>query len=173
MLVDTTILYMMQHRYADRSNDEMLVQADAIMRRLQSWTYNPSSAEGSREHMVEAWRLGIIAYLTRLFPEVPSGKDATSTKTLTAQILQHAKLIPPTTSWSFPLLWPIFQVAVSLDDLAVDEKTWIRGYLRRSLGAVGCRHFSNALDTLEYVWANHGQLGFSATGTFGRTIMLG
>lgn len=120
--------------------------------------------------MVEVWRLGIMAYLGRLFPSAEQLTDAAS---LRSQVIYHAELIPPATSWSYSLLWPIFQVGVTMNDGAVEEKAWIRRRLNIALGAVGCRHFSNALETLEFVWNNHAQYNDPTTGMLGRTIMLG
>jgi len=153
---------------------EEFKEAYAMKVKLENWPHARKSPGEPREHMIEAWRLGIWAYLVRLFP--PINRDSTSTGRSTARmILHHAKCIPLATSYSYSVLWPVFQVAVSLDETAIEEKAWVRRYLRRSLEVVGCRHFNNALDLLEKVWENGEMTGLSDMGTFGsgRTIMLG
>lgn len=167
MLLDATVLYKIQSGETS-PKDEQIGQANIIMSRLDEWKFSQNFSS-PREHMVEVWRLGIMAYLIRLFPFVKHSADIS---TLTSQILYHAELIPPATSWSYSLLWPIFQVGVVLPDEASKEKAWIRSRLQLALEAVGCRHFSNARETLEFAWDNHSQHN-SPTGTFGRTIMLG
>ncbi|KAG9255100.1 fungal-specific transcription factor domain-containing protein [Emericellopsis atlantica] len=171
MLVDISMLHKMQSNSAFVSQGA-LEKAECLMSRLRRMSPPQQELDGPREHMIEAWRLGIMAYAQRLFPHVERGDD-TGTQTLVSQVLEHAERIPPATSWSYSLLWPIFQVGVALDAQALEEKAWIRSRLNTALRAVGCRHFSNALEALEYVWKDHGRRGSSAIDVFGRTIMLG
>jgi hypothetical protein len=124
---------------------------------------------GSRKLMVETWRLGIMAYLQRLFPHTGSEAEA---KYLSSQVLDLAEQIPPASSWSYALLWPIFQAAVTLDDDAVDEKETIRKRLRIALEAIGCRHHSNALEVLEVVWGRSEKYDSFTISIPGKTIML-
>ncbi|KAH6974940.1 fungal-specific transcription factor domain-containing protein [Ilyonectria sp. MPI-CAGE-AT-0026] len=149
-------------------SQRVLEEAGGIKSRLAEWKC-PEEISGSRKHMIEVWRLGIMAYLRRLFPFTDRSDDAAA---LMRQALYHAQLIPPATSWSYSLLWPIFQVGVTLDDGALDERAWIRRRLNLALEAVGCRHFSNALETLNFVWDNHAQYNPFTTSMKGRTIML-
>lgn len=120
--------------------------------------------------MLEVWRFGIMAYLGRLFPSTDNLTDA---KTRTTQALKCADLIPPATSWSYSLLWPIFQLGAVLDIEALDAKAWIRKRLNLAFEAAGCRHFSNALETLESIWIDHIQHLFPPVSAHGRRIMLG
>lgn len=168
MLVDVTILYKTQADMISPSQGE-LEQVDCIRTHLDKWEC-PQDFSGSRKHMVQVWRLGIVAYLRRLFPSTDHLADVV---TLMSQVFNHAELISPATSWNYSLLWPIFQVGVTLGDGALEEKAWIRRRLKLALGAVGCRHFSNALETLEFVWDNHAQYNPLTTSTYRRTIMLG
>ncbi|KAM0206290.1 hypothetical protein ACHAQI_008391 [Fusarium lateritium] len=119
--------------------------------------------------MVEAWRLGIMAYTQRLFPSIGGETEA---KSLSSQVLDLAEQIQPASSWSYALLWPIFQIAVTLDDDAVDDKETIRKRLRIALEAIGCRHHSNALEVLEVVWKSSEAFDLSTISIPGRTIML-
>lgn len=173
MLVDTIVLSKTYSTEPHERTDQVLEKARDIETRLQSWTELVANIDGLRNHLVESWRLGILAYLRRLFPSLQIGQRSTRSTSLATQLLRHAQSIPQGSSRSYPLLWPIFQVAITLDDSALTEKGWIRSYLMGSLDAVGCRHFSNALDVLEEAWMNYGQAGLPATGTFGRTIVLG
>ncbi|KAJ3546776.1 hypothetical protein NM208_g1839 [Fusarium decemcellulare] len=151
------------------SPDQRAVEeAACIKRRLAGWEC-PEDIFGPRKHMVEVWLLGIMAYLRRLFPSTGGPDDA---GILIGQVLYHAQLIPPATSWSYSLLWPIFQVGVTLDDGALAERTWIKNRLNLALEAVGCRHFSNALETLELIWENSCQYNPLTGSVDGRTIML-
>jgi hypothetical protein len=118
--------------------------------------------------MVEVWCLGIMAYLGRLFPSTNSSGAAD----LTSQILYHARLIPPASPWSYSLLWPIFQIGVTLGNEALEERAWVEKRLNIALEAVGCRHFSNALETLRFVWDNDVQYDPLTASMNGRIIML-
>ncbi|KAF4466570.1 transcription factor [Fusarium albosuccineum] len=151
------------------SPDQRAVEeAACIKRRLAGWEC-PEDIFGPRKHMVEVWLLGIMAYLRRLFPSTGGPDDA---GILISQVLYHAQLIPPATSWSYSLLWPIFQVGITLDDGALVEREWIKNRLNLALDAVGCRHFSNALETLELIWDNSAQYNPLTGSVDGRTIML-
>ncbi|KAM0421968.1 hypothetical protein ACHAPD_000410 [Fusarium lateritium] len=124
---------------------------------------------GPRKHMVEAWRLGILAYLYRLFPKANHDVEK---ELLSDQVLGLAEPIYPASSWSYALLWPTFQVAVTLSDDAQKEKDQIRSRLRIALETIGCRHHSNALETLEVVWARSKEFDPLTISIPGRTIML-
>ncbi|RGP81286.1 transcription factor [Fusarium longipes] len=137
-----------------------------LQKRAHEWKCPTMS--GQRKHMVEGWRLGILAYFYRLFPQVDRHKESES---LPGQVLNLAELIPPASSWSYALLWPIFQVAVSLGD-AEKEKDQIRSRLRTALKTIGCRHHSNALEMLEIVWARSEEFDPYTISIPGRTIML-
>ncbi|KAK7216688.1 hypothetical protein V2G26_004691 [Clonostachys chloroleuca] len=167
MLVDITMLYKSHHNREDPTEKEVK-HVDYIMGRLAKWK-SRQSLSGSRKHMVEAWRFGIMAYLAQLFPNFSTIVQGSH---LTSQVLYHAKLIPPASSWSYSLLWPIFQVGVAFETGELQEKDWIRSRLKLAYEAVGCRHFRNAADTLELVWEKRIQGGFVANGTYERTIML-
>lgn len=166
ILADITMLSKTQ-RAATISDPRTVAEVDSIRGRLVAWQY-PEGISGPRRHMVEVWRLGVMAYLGRLFPIA----DLPDTSDLTSQVLHHGKLIPPATSWSYSILWPIFQVGVTLDSEALDERAWIQKRLNIALEAVGCRHFSNALETLRFVWDNGAQDGPVTSAMNGRTIML-
>ena len=144
--------------------EESKLQIRDLETRLNEW--KPPFMTGARKHMVEAWKLGIKAYLHRLFP------DTESKEPLSDQVLGLAELIPPASSWSYALLWPIFQVAVTLDDGDVKEKNMIRRRLRVALETIGCRHHSNALKVLEAVWAKREEFDRFSISIPGRTIML-
>lgn len=171
MLVDLIVIHKIQSNEAGR-NEDRIGQARSIMDRLKRWEVSSRGSRGPREHMVEAWRFGIMAYLQRLFPSVRHSTD-TGTGTLARRVISLAERIPSASSWSYSLLWPCFQVGVVLEDEGLEEKAWIRSRLRAALSAVGCRHFSNALEALEFAWDNHHRFGSNAIDTFGRSIMLG
>jgi hypothetical protein len=164
MLLDITMLYKTR-----LDGTSQLKQAEYIMSRLVNWK-NPANGSDFRQHMLEVWRFGIMAYLGRLFP---SADNLTDAEARTTQALHCADLIPPATSWSYSLLWPIFQLGAVLDTEALDAKAWIRKRLNLAFEAAGCRHFSNALETLESIWADHIQHLFPPVGAHGRRIMLG
>lgn len=168
MLLDITMLYKTQLDGSSPSR-ETVEQAKCITNLLENWRYSHDCL-GPREHMIEAWRFGIMVYLRRLFPSAVQSPDVAA---LTSRVLHHAGLIPRGTSWSYALLWPLFQAGVCLNERALDEKAWIRRHLEFALGAVGCRHFSNALETLEFVWHSNVENLSCFGNTFGRTIMLG
>ncbi|CAH0057821.1 unnamed protein product [Clonostachys solani] len=168
MLVDVTMLYT-SHPNRDNPTEKDLKHLDYMMDRLRKWE-SRQILSGSRKHMVEAWRFGIMAYLAQLFP---ASLNIVQRSHLTSQVLHHAKLIPPVSSWSYSLLWPIFQVGVALQSGESQEKDWIRLRLKLAYEAVGCRHFRNAVGTLEHVWDNRTQGDLVPDGTYGRTIMLG
>ena len=144
--------------------EESKLRIKDLETRLDEW--KPPLMTGARKHMVEAWKLGIKAYLHRLFP------DTESIEPLSDQVLGLAELISPASSWSYALLWPIFQVAVTLDDGDVKEKNMIRRRLRIALETIGCRHHSNALEVLEAVWAKREEFNRFSISIPGRTIML-
>lgn len=119
--------------------------------------------------MAEAWRLGIMAYLRRLFPSTDHEANAAA---LSSQVLDLAEVIPPAMSWSYALLWPIFQVAVTLSDRTLEEKEQVRRRLRIALQTIGCRHHSNALEVLEVIWGRREQYDPFTISIYGRTILL-
>ncbi|CAG9947207.1 unnamed protein product [Clonostachys rosea f. rosea IK726] len=167
MLVDVTMLYK-SHPNRDHPKESERKRVNDLMDRLRKWK-SGQMLSGSRKHMVEAWRFGIMAYLAQLFPTC---YNIVQMSNLTSQVLHHAKLIPSASSWSYSLLWPIFQVGVALETRQLQEKDWIRSRLKLAYEAVGCRHFRNAADTLELAWEKRIQGGFVANGTYERTIML-
>ena len=144
--------------------DESKLQIEDLETRLNEW--KPPLMTGARKHMVEAWKLGIKAYLHRLFPHTESRGP------LSDQVLSLAELIPPASSWSYALLWPIFQVAVTLGDENLKEKNMIRRRLMIALETIGCRHHSNGLEVLEAVWAKREEFDRFSFSIPGRTIML-
>ena len=171
LLLDVSILYKAsENNHA--SEADRLDQARTLLHSLHRWTYGDLPTDEPRTHLIEAWRLGIMAYAWRLFPRVHRSPGIEPSP-VTDRLFYHATSIALATSASYASLWPIFQVAVSLDDDAVDKKAWVRNYLQVALGTVGCRHFSNALEALEIVWEQRGSHGVPVTGTYGRTIMLG
>ncbi|KAJ4123049.1 hypothetical protein NW768_010041 [Fusarium equiseti] len=157
IITETTFLFKAQPA-------KMKSRTQDLERRLNEW--KPPLMTGARKHMVEAWRLGIKAYLHRLFP------DAQNEEPLSNQVLALAELIPPASSWSYALLWPIFQVAVTLGDENIEEKNLIRRRLKIALETIGCRHHSNALEVLEVVWAKEEEFDHFSISIPGRTIML-
>lgn len=144
--------------------DESKMQIQDLERRLNEW--KPPLMTGARKHMVEAWKLGLKAYLHRLFPVTQNEEP------LSGQVLALAELIPTASSWSYALLWPIFQVAVTLGDENIEEKNLIRRRLTTALETIGCRHHSNALEVLEVVWAKEEEFDRFSISIPGRTIML-
>ncbi|KAF4955910.1 hypothetical protein FSARC_11725 [Fusarium sarcochroum] len=166
ILAEITILIKSEEEIT--GSGQMEPQAERLSSRLREWKC-PRAITGPRKHMVEGWKLGITAYLRRLFPYTNHSADVVA---LPNQVLELAKLIPPATSWSYSLLWPIFQVGVTLGDEATEEKEWIRKRLKICLESVGCRHFSNALETLEVIWGHHQPYDSCLTSMYGRTIML-
>jgi hypothetical protein len=144
--------------------EESKLQIQDLDRRVDDW--KPPLMTGARKHMVEAWKLAIKAYLHRLFP------DTQNEEPLSGQVLALAELIPPASSWSYALLWPIFQVAVTLGDEKIKEKNLIRHRLKIALETIGCRHHSNALEVLEVIWAKEEEFDRFSIGIPGRTIML-
>lgn len=155
-------------------SSEVMNEVRGMMHQLQDYTFFQEfmQFDNSRNHLVEAWRSGILVYSKRLFP---SADDAASDSpaVLAKKVLSHAERIPPATSMSYSLLWPIFQSGIVLGEEASAEKEQIKGRLRIALAAVGCRHFSNALETLEVVWDNYDRQDPTGTGTFGLTVVLG
>ncbi|KAH6969331.1 fungal-specific transcription factor domain-containing protein [Fusarium avenaceum] len=163
IIIEITFLFKSQGR---PSSDTLQAKVTHLRDRLRDWKC--PFMLGPRKHMVEAWRLGIMAYIQRIFPHTGSEAQAK----LSSQVLDLAEQIPPASSWSYALLWPIFQAAVTLDDDAVDEKDTIRKRLRIALEAIGCRHHSNALEALEVVWGRREVFDPSTISIPGRTIML-
>ncbi|KAF5024614.1 hypothetical protein F66182_3377 [Fusarium sp. NRRL 66182] len=166
IISETTFLFKGQQ--ATATPGQVGLQFEGLRDRVRGWKCPGMS--GSRKHMVEAWRLGITAYLQRLFPVVNHEVDQVTA--LSRQVLDLAELIPPATTWSYAMLWPIFQVAVTLRDGELKEKEQIRRRLKIALEAIGCRHHSNALETLEVVWARREQYDPFTISMPGRTIML-
>jgi hypothetical protein len=164
IIVEMTFLFKSQ---GSPSPDTLQPKVTHLRDKLVEWKCPFMS--GARKYMVEAWRLGIMAYVQRLFPHSSSQVEA---KYLSSQVLDLAEQIPPASSWSYALLWPLFQVAVTLDDYAVDEKETIRKRLRIALETIGCRHHSNALEVLEVVWGRREVFDPSTISIPGRTIML-
>lgn len=157
IITETTFLFKAQPA-------KMKSRTEDLERRLNEW--KPPLMTGARKHMVEAWRLGIKVYLHRLFP------DTQNEEPLSSQVLALAELIPPASSWSYALLWPIFQVAVTLGDENIEEKNLISRRLKIALETIGCRHHSNALGVLEVVWAKEEEFDHFSISIPGRTIML-
>jgi hypothetical protein len=165
IIIEITFLFKSQQ---DRpSRDSLQSKVTHLRDRLCAWKC--PFMLGSRKHMVEIWRLGIMAYIQRLFPHPSNEAEA---KYLSSQVLDLAEQIPPASSWSYALLWPIFQAAVTLDDDAVDEQETIRKRLTIALETIGCRHHSNALEVLEVVWGRSEKYDPFTISIPGRTIML-
>ncbi|QPC67981.1 hypothetical protein HYE67_010212 [Fusarium culmorum] len=163
IIIEATFLFKTPHL----DLDQVKSQAEDLGRRLYNWKCPTMS--GPRKHMVEVWRLGIAAYLYRLFPDMTHRELE---EPLLDQVLGLAESISPASSWSYALLWPIFQAVVTLGDGAQKEKDQIRSRLRIALETIGCRHHSNALDTLEIVWARSQEFDRFTISIPGRTIML-
>lgn len=164
IIIETTFLFKSQGR---PNPDTLQPKVTHLRDRLRDWKC--PFMLGSRKHMVETWRLGIMTYIQRLFPH--SSREAEA-KDLSSQVLDLAEQISPASSWSYALLWPLFQTAVMLSDDAVDEKDAIRKRLRIALETIGCRHHSNALDALEVVWGRREAFDPYTISIPGRTIML-
>ncbi|KAF4452308.1 transcription factor [Fusarium austroafricanum] len=162
IIIEITFLFKGEHAMGKK-----IQQISAIESRLRDWKCPAIS--GPRKHMVEIWRYGVIAYLKRLFPSVHHETDL---QDLSRQVFELAEFIPSATSWSYSMLWPIFQVAVSLDEGAMKEKDQIRRRLRIALETIGCRHHSNALEVLEVVWAGTESYDPFTISMSGKTIML-
>lgn len=163
IIIETTFLFKSQGR---SSSDTLQPKVTHLRDRLRDWKC--PFMLGPRKHMVEAWRLGIMTYIQRLFPHPSSETQAK----LSSQVLDLAEQIPPASSWSYALLWPIFQAAVTLGDDAVEEKETIRKRLRIALETIGCRHHSNALEVLEVVWGHKEAFDPYTISIPGRAIML-
>ncbi|RGP66123.1 transcription factor [Fusarium sporotrichioides] len=163
IIIEITFLFKAPHLGSEQAK----LQVEDLERRLGDWKCPTMS--GPRKHMVEIWRLGILAYLYRLFPYM--NHDAVE-KPLADHVLGLAELISPSSSWGYALLWPTFQVAVTLGDDAKKEKDQIRSRLSIALETIGCRHHSNALETLEVVWARSKEFDPFTISIPGRTIML-
>lgn len=164
IIIEITFLFKSQGR---PNQDTLQPKVTHLIDRLRDWKC--PFMLGPRKHMVEAWRLGIMAYIQRLFPH--TGREAEA-KDLSSRVLDLAEQIPPASSWSYALLWPIFQATVTLDDDAVDEKETIRKRLNIALQTIGCRHHSNALEVLEVVWGQKEAFDPYTISIPGRTIML-
>ncbi|UZP35164.1 hypothetical protein NXS19_002980 [Fusarium pseudograminearum] len=147
--------------------EQVKSQVEDLERRVHDWKCPTMS--GPRKYMVEIWRLGILAYLRRLFPDMDQDVQR---ETLSDKVLGLAESVSSASSWSYALLWPIFQAVVTLGDGAEKEKDQIRSRLRIALGTIGCRHHSNALETLEIVWARSQEFDHFTISIPGRTIML-
>ncbi|OBS28440.1 hypothetical protein FPOA_02378 [Fusarium poae] len=163
IIIEITFLYKTPH--IDLT--QVTLQIEDLESRLHDWKCPTMS--GPRKHMVEVWRLGILAYLCRLFPKVNHDVEK---ELLAEQVLGLAEGISPASSWSYALLWPTFQVAVTLGDNAQKEKDQIRSRLGIALETIGCRHHSNALNTLEVVWARSKDFDPFTISITGQTIML-
>lgn len=163
IIIEATFLFKTPHL----DLEQVKLQIEDLERRLFDWKCPAMS--GPRKHMVEIWRLGILAYLRRLFPHM-THRDVE--EPLSDQVLDLAENISPASSWSYALLWPIFQAAVILRDDAPTEKDQIRSRLEIALKTIGCRHHSNALETLEIVWARSQEFDPSTISIPGRTVML-
>ncbi|CAG1997739.1 unnamed protein product [Fusarium graminearum] len=163
IIIEATFLFKNLHL----DLEQVKLQVEDLERRLFDWKCPAMSCP--RKHMVEIWRLGILAYLRRLFPHM-THRDVE--EPLSDQVLDLAENISPASSWSYALLWPIFQAAVILRDDAPTEKDQIRSRLEIALKTIGCRHHSNALETLEIVWARSQEFDPSTISIPGRTVML-
>lgn len=163
IIIEVTFLF----KISNLDLEQLKSQVDDLERRLNDWKCPIMSVP--RKHMVEVWRLGISAYLRRLFPEIDHDAEE---EPLSDKVLGLAEHISPASSWSYALLWPIFQAAVTLGDNAEKEKDQIRSRLRIALETIGCRHHSNALETLEIVWARSQEFDPFTFSIPGRTIML-
>lgn len=163
IIMEITFLFKTQNF----SSEQVTVQIEDLKRRLLNWKY--PTPLGPRKQMVEVWKLGTIAYLNRLFPLNGLERDVDS---LSNQALDLAKSIPPASSWSYACLWPIFQIAVNLDDRNSERKDQIRRRLKIALETIGCRHHSNALEALEVLWERRERFDHFTLSIPGRTIML-
>ncbi|KAH7310758.1 fungal-specific transcription factor domain-containing protein [Stachybotrys elegans] len=146
--------------------EQTIVEAQDLMGRLNEWTRN-DDLRTPRRHTVQIWRLGIKAYLLRLFPSIGQSVQA-----IKAEAIQLSILVPPATPWSYSLLWPMFQVGLLLDCESAAEKAWITNRLAIAHEAVGCRHFTNALETLRSIWDNPPQMNSPIRNTHGGVVML-
>ncbi|KAF5679433.1 transcription factor [Fusarium heterosporum] len=160
------ITFLLKDRSVNISAGYAQLKSLSFQSRLREWKCPFLS--GPRKYMVEVWRLGIMAYLQRVFPAT----NRPESEALSSQLLELAELILPTTSWSYALLWPIFQIGVTLGDGAEDERDKIRRRLRTALVTIGCRHHSNALETLEVIWSRQEDHDPFSICIPGRTIML-
>jgi len=146
-IADITMLYKLQCRSETRRPD-VLEKALLLGHCVKTWNFaDPTS--GPRFHMVEAWRSGILLYLDRLF-QLP--KDVFDAPSLVSGILDHAKAVPSRTSWSYSMLWPLFQAGLSLRHDECERKEWLRSELNTMFQALGCYHPHHAIEALEQVW---------------------
>jgi hypothetical protein len=146
-IADITVLYKLQP-------DPRNIGQDAIQKSIllgnavKSWetlTDEPSP----RSHMVEVWRQGILLYVIRLF-RLPS--DIFNTRNLTGSIFRHARAIPPRTSWSYSISWPLFHAGLLLPREDDETKIWLRDEQLTNFRAIGCFSQKLAVETLEQIW---------------------
>ena len=148
-IADITMLYKLQSR-PETPRQEVLDKAILFGTSVRNW--KPESqyhTSGPRFHMIEAWRSGILLYLVRLFQ---LHEDTFDSPSLVSAICDHAKAVPAKTSWSYSLLWPLFQAGLSLPHDDYERKRWFRSELSTMFLAIGCCPTNHALAALEQIW---------------------
>jgi hypothetical protein len=150
-IADITMLYKLQSK-SQRFGQEVLDKALQLGNAVKDWE-SSNLTPCSRVHTVEAWRAGVLLYVVRLF-QLPEA--IFDTPALIESIFEHAMAIPPRTSWSYSLMWPLFQAGLSLRQDDHERKRWLRKELTAHFRALGCYHPNHALSALEQAWNKRG-----------------
>jgi hypothetical protein len=156
-IADITMLYKLQ-RKSERPGQDVL---DKAMRLGNSVSYWRSSHDttGPRVHATEAWRSAILLYLVRLFQLPEAVFDVPA---LLSSLFDNAMALPPKTSWSYSLLWPLFQAGLSLPRDDYKRKLWLRHELNTHFQALGCCQTNHAVHALEQAWAKNSDQDYNS-----------
>lgn len=168
-IADATMLYKLQSDHISPSAETM-ERVSVLIRGGNEWRgHSPNS--GPQYHMIEAWRLALILYITSLFPST-STPDAQSS--LAKDILRHVRDIPAGTAWRRATNWALFQAGLVLRDRDMGDQKWLDAELKSMLAETGCRHYGIALEKLRLAWkSGHVHVNSITAGANGRRLMLG
>ncbi|KAH8801468.1 fungal-specific transcription factor domain-containing protein [Xylogone sp. PMI_703] len=167
-IADITMLYKLHPNIVVPSED-IIKKAVLLGRRISEWkphtTYSPL-----KSHVVGAWHKGILLYEMRLF-RISSDKIFNA-QALKNGIFEHAKSVAAASSWSFSMLWPLFQAGLFLANDDLEGREWIQQRLETMSQAAGCKQFGIALETLNLVWSSNVYYNSITAGELKGPLML-
>jgi hypothetical protein len=167
-IADITMLYKLQPH--DQLHAAAVVdKATRLGGRVSAWT-SATEYFQPKSHVVDAYHAGIVLYVIRLFRL--RYDEIFNVESLRNVIFMHAKAVPTASSWSYSMLWPLFQAGLWVGKNDSKEQCWLRDRLETMLRAVGCRQFGNARDTLDIVWKSDEYYNSITAGMIRGPLML-
>lgn len=107
-------------------------------------------AAQDRYHCEEAWRIGLLLYIARVFRWKRTGPVPGKIRYLARVILDHARSIRRSSHTQKQLLLPVFLAAAEMQ--SQDYRDFVRDYCKWWVKACGFMMFADVSSYLEDIW---------------------